>query len=178
MVEKMQEKWLILTLVGADQPGIVANLTRILFGAGAELGEAAMLRLGNQFAIMLMVRGAGSPETVMGLLESVRAQFDLKLHIDETDAALHEQRDPDVLVTVHGADRAGIVADVTGALVEAGFNILDLRSDVGGSTESPIYIMQIEGEAQQGFEQIEGAVSVLNQQGLSVRAVPLDTVRG
>lgn len=174
----MQQKWLILTLVGADQPGIVANLTRILFGAGAELGEAAMLRLGNQFAIMLMVRGAGTPETVMGLLESVRAQFDLKLHIDETDAALHQKREPDVLVTVHGADRAGIVADVTGALVESGFNILDLRSDVGGSTAAPIYIMQIEGEARQGIERIEQAVSALNQQGLSVRVVPLDTVRG
>ncbi|WP_298217418.1 ACT domain-containing protein [Halothiobacillus sp.] len=174
----MQNKWLILTLVGEDRPGIVANVTRVLFGAGAQLGEASMMRLGNQFAIMMMVRGAGSPEDVIGLLESVRVEFHLKLHVDETDAALHQVIEPDVLVTVHGADRAGIVAEVTAALAEAGLNILDLRSDVGGTATAPIYIMQIEGEARQGIEAIEQAVAGLGLQELSVRVTPLDTVRG
>lgn len=174
----MENKWLILTLVGEDRPGIVANVTRVLFAAGAELGEAAMMRLGNQFAIMMMVRGAGSPEDVIGLLESVRGEFNLKLHVDETDAALHQALEPDVLVTVHGADRAGIVAEVTAALVESGFNILDLRSDVGGTAEAPIYIMQIEGQARQGIEAIEQAVAALGVHGLAVRITPVDTVRG
>lgn len=174
----MQDKWLILTLVGEDRPGIVANVTRVLFAVGAELGEAAMMRLGNQFAIMMMVRGAGSPEDVIGLLESVRAEFHLKLHVDETDAALHQALEPDVLVTVHGADRAGIVAEVTAALVESGFNILDLRSDVGGTESSPIYIMQIEGEARLGIDAIEQAVAGLGVHELSVRITPVDTVRG
>lgn len=174
----MQDKWLILTLVGEDRPGIVANVTRVLFGAGAQLGEASMMRLGNQFAIMMMVRGAGSSEDVIGLLESVRTEFHLKLHVDETDAALHEAIEPDVLVTVHGADRAGIVADVTSALVEAGFNVLDLRSDVGGTADAPIYILQIEGEARRGLEAIEQAVATLGLHELSVRITPLDTVRG
>ncbi|WP_407275711.1 glycine cleavage system protein R [Halothiobacillus sp. DCM-1] len=173
----MSDSWLILTLVGADRPGIVANVTRVLYAVGAELGEAAMMRLGNQFAIMMMVRGAGSVGDVTGLLESVRAAFSLKLHIDETDAALHQSREPDVLVTVHGADRAGIVADVTGALLESGFNVLDLRSDVGGTADAPIYIMQIEGEARQGIEAVERAVAGLGQ-GLTVRVQALDTVRG
>lgn len=174
----MQDKWLILTLVGEDRPGIVANVTRVLFGAGAQLGEASMMRLGNQFAIMMMARGAGSPEDVIGLLESVRADFNLKVHVDETDAALHQAVEPDVLVTVHGADRAGIVAEVTSALVEAGFNVLDLRSDVGGTVDAPIYILQIEGEARDGVEAIEQAVAKLGLHELSVRITPLDTVRG
>lgn len=174
----MQNNWLILTLVGEDRPGIVANVTRVLFAAGAALGEASMMRLGNQFAIMMMVRGAGSPEDVIGILESVRAEFNLKLHVDETDAALHHGREPDVLVTVHGADRTGIVAEVTAALVEAGFNILDLRSDVGGTADAPIYILQIEGEARQGIEAIEQAVAALGVHELSVRITPIDTVRG
>lgn len=174
----MQDKWLILTLVGEDRPGIVANVTRVLFAVGAELGEAAMMRLGNQFAIMMMVRGAGPPEDVIGLLESVRAEFHLKLHVDETDAALHQALEPDVLVTVHGADRAGIVAEVTAALVESGFNILDLRSDVGGTESAPIYIMQIEGEARLGIDAIEQAVAGLGVHELSVRITPVDTVRG
>ncbi|MBN2854804.1 MAG: amino acid-binding protein [Halothiobacillus sp. 20-53-49] len=174
----MQNNWLILTLVGEDRPGIVANIARVLFAVGAELGEAAMMRLGGQFAIMMMVRSAGSPEDVIGLLESTRMAFDLKLHVDETDASLHQAREADVLVTVHGADRAGIVAEVTAALVESGLNILDLRSDVGGTLAAPIYIMQIEGEARQGIDAIEATIAALGAQGLSVRITPLDTVRG
>lgn len=174
----MTQPWLLLTLVGADRPGIVAQVTRVLFGVGAELGEAAMMRLGNQFAIMMMVRGAGSPEEVAGLLESTRADFGLKLHVDPIDAALHQHREPDVSVIVHGADRSGIVSEVTGALLEAGMNILDLRSDVGGSEDKPIYIMQIDGEASDGIEPIEQCVARLADQGLTVRVTPLQTMRG
>ncbi|KTG17449.1 MULTISPECIES: ACT domain-containing protein [unclassified Guyparkeria] len=174
----MTKPWLLLTLVGADRPGIVAQVTRVLFGVGAELGETAMMRLGNQFAIMMMVRGAGTTDEVAGLLESTRADFGLKLHVDEIDAALHQHREPDVSVIVHSADRSGIVADVTAALLEAGMNILDLRSDVGGSADKPIYIMQIDGETTDGIEPIEQCVAQLADQGLTVRVTPLQTMRG
>ena len=174
----MAQPWLLLTLVGADRPGIVAHVTRVLFGVGAELGETAMMRLGNQFAIMMMVRNAGNPEEVAGLLESTRAEFGLKLHVDRIDASLHQHREPDVSVTVHSADRSGIVADVTAALLEAGMNILDLRSDVGGSEDKPIYIMQIDGESSDGVEAIERSVARFADQGLTVRVTPLQTMRG
>ncbi|MFO7582331.1 glycine cleavage system protein R [Guyparkeria sp.] len=174
----MAQPWLLLTLVGADRPGIVAHVTRVLFGVGAELGETAMMRLGNQFAIMMMVRNAGNPEEVAGLLESTRAEFGLKLHVDRIDASLHQHREPDVSVTVHSADRSGIVADVTAALLEAGMNILDLRSDVGGSEDKPIYIMQIDGETSDGIEAIERSVAHFADQGLTVRVTPLQTMRG
>lgn len=174
----MTQPWLLLTLVGADRPGIVAHVTRVLFGVGAELGETAMMRLGNQFAIMMMVRGAGDTDEVAGLLESTRADFGLKLHVDEIDAALHQHREPDVSVIVHSADRSGIVSEVTAALLEAGMNILDLRSDVGGSSDKPIYIMQIDGESSHGIEPIEQCVARFAEQGLTVRVTPLETMRG
>ncbi|MCG7961385.1 MAG: amino acid-binding protein, partial [Candidatus Thiodiazotropha taylori] len=40
-------KWQMLTLVGEDQPGIVAQVTDALFRGGCTLGEASMLRLGG-----------------------------------------------------------------------------------------------------------------------------------
>jgi len=175
----MQEKpWLLITLVGQDRPGIVAHVTRVLFGVGAQLGETAMMRLGDQFAIMMMVRGAGQPEEVTGLLESVRQDFALKIHVDEIDGRLHQHREPDVSVTVYSADRSGIVAEVTAKLLESGMNILDLRSDVGGTQENPIYIMQIEGESSQGIEPIYESVSDFSEQGLNVQVTPIETLRG
>ena len=36
--------WYMLTLVGKDRPGIVAEVSQVLFEAGGNLGEASMAR--------------------------------------------------------------------------------------------------------------------------------------
>ncbi|MFZ5465683.1 MAG: glycine cleavage system protein R [Pseudomonadota bacterium] len=177
MTENTQNGWKLLTLVGPDRAGIVAEVSRVLYGAGAELGEASMMRLGGVFTIMLMVRLPENVADLKGLLESVRNEFKLRVHVDEVGAGLHRHVDPDVRITVHGADRAGIVAEVTGALAQAGLNILDLRSDVAGSTAAPIYIMTIEGVAQQGIDAVESALAGLSKD-IRVTLSPVDIVRG
>ncbi|MGK0674149.1 MAG: ACT domain-containing protein [Halothiobacillaceae bacterium] len=177
MTENTQNGWKLLTLVGPDRAGIVAEVSRVLYSAGAELGEASMMRLGGVFTIMLMVRLPENVADLKGLLESVRNAFKLRVHVDEVGAELHRHVEPDVRITVHGADRAGIVAEVTGALARAGLNILDLRSDVAGSREQPIYIMTIEGVAQQGHEALESALAGLPKD-ICVTLSPVDIVRG
>jgi glycine cleavage system transcriptional repressor len=57
---KRTEHWHMLTVVGADRPGIVAKLTEALFRGGCNLGEASMARLGGNFCMMLMVEGANA----------------------------------------------------------------------------------------------------------------------
>ena len=141
------ESWYMLTVVGADRPGIVARTTAVLFEAGFSLGEASMMRLGGNFTMMLMVRGAGGAQALSDLLAG---EFGLRVHVDGIEGRLHQHVDPDVHVTVSGADRAGIVAEATGALFRAGLDILHLESDVAGSAQEPIYIMLIEGRAREG----------------------------
>lgn len=169
--------WKMLTLFGEDRPGIVANVTQVLYGVGAELGEASMMRLGDQFAIMMMVRHAGDRAEIMGLLESIKKGMNLKVHVDDVNAQLHRHVEADVMVTVHGADRPGIVAQVAHALAEAGLNILDLRSDVAGGAGHPLYLMQIEGEAREGLDAVERALDGLPDD-IEVAMHPIDTVRG
>lgn len=169
--------WKLLTLVGPDRPGIVAAISRVLLGAGAELGEASMMRLGGLFTIMLMVGIDGDGVHLKGLLESVRNEFKLRVHVDELNAGLHRRLEPDARITVYGADRAGIVAEVTDVLAQAGLSITDLRSDVAGSEESPIYIMNIEGVAQQGYATLEQALSKLPDD-MRVNLEPIELMRG
>ena len=49
------KSWKMLTLVGEDQPSIVAKVTQTLYRGGWNLGEASMIRLGGSFSIMMMV---------------------------------------------------------------------------------------------------------------------------
>ena len=169
--------WKLLTLVGPDRSGIVAAVSRVLLGAGAELGEASMMRLGGLFTIMLMVGIDGDGVNLKGLLESVRNEYKLRVHVDELNAGLHRRIEPDARITVYGADRTGIVAEVTDALAHAGLSITDLRSDVAGNADKPIYIMNIEGVAQQGFERLEQTLANLPSD-IRVTLTPIELMRG
>lgn len=172
------QKWFMLTLVGKDRPGIVAHVTAALFDGGCNLGEASMMRLGGNFSMMLMVQYQGSKHALEQLVEGVAESLGLHLHIDAIDGHLHQHLIPDVRITVYGADRAGIVAKVTGALAEVGLHILDLESDVGGSEDQPIYIMQIEGHASEGIDAIESALEIVRKDGVEAQMEPVDMMVG
>jgi glycine cleavage system transcriptional repressor len=87
--------------------------------------------------------------------------------------------EPDVRISIYGADRAGIVAETTGVLVEAGLNILNLESDVGGSPTNPIYIMEIDGAARNGVDSIRVALdSVAKGKNIKISVTPINTLMG
>jgi glycine cleavage system transcriptional repressor len=170
--------WYMLTLIGKDRPGIVARVTRALFEFGLNLGETSMLRLGGNFTVMMMVSGEHSEAELRDRLKPVIEAQGMCLNIDPIEAHLHEHLVPNIQVTVTGADRAGIVAQVTSALAEAGFNILDLESDVAGTADKPVYIMQIAGVADVAVEVIERALVPLREDGVDVNVSAIETYIG
>jgi len=176
MTDKQQ--WYMLTLVGKDRPGIVAHVTAALYEGGANLGEASMMRLGGNFSIMMMARFPGSAPALQKLVGGVAESLDLRLHVDPIEARLHDHPEPDVRITVYGADRAGIVAKVTGVLAEAGLDILDLESDVAGTEAEPIYIMHLEGHAAEGIEALESALDIVRAEGVEASLQRIDTMLG
>ena len=171
-------KWYMLTLVGKDRPGIVAHVTAALYEGGANLGETSMMRLGGNFTIMMMVQFSGTTHALQDLVGGVAESLGLQLHIDHIEARLHDHRIPDVRITVYGADRAGIVAKVTGVLAEAGLDILELDSDVAGTDAEPIYIMSIEGHAAEGVPALESALDIVRAEGIDASLQPIDTLMG
>ena len=174
----MTTQWHMLTLIGEDKPGIVAAVTRALFEFGLNLGETSMLRLGGNFTVMMMVSGEHSEAELRDRLKPVIEAQGMCLNIDPIKAHLHEHLVPNIQVTVTGADRAGIVAQVTSALAEAGFNILDLESDVAGTADKPVYIMQIAGVADVAVEVIERALVPLREHGVDVNVSAIETYIG
>ncbi|WP_069470864.1 glycine cleavage system protein R [Candidatus Marithrix sp. Canyon 246] len=171
-------QWFMITLVGKDQIGIVAKITTSLYECGCNLGEASMLRLGGNFTIMLMVAYDGTDQSLHNLLKPVADKLELHLHINSIEGQLHQHQIPNVRVKVYGSDRIGILAQVTTALAKAGFNILDLESDVGGDNAKPFYIINIEGFATAGIETVETVLEELSSQqhDLEVKIEAIETV--
>ncbi len=168
----------MLTLVGEDRPGIVARVTEALYRAGWNLGEASMMRLGGNFTIMLMVSGEATRSDLEEVVQPVAQSLGLQLHVDSIEGGLHRHMVPNIQVRVSGADRAGIVAKVTGALASTGFNILELESDVAGSAQQPVYIMCIQGYAETTVEALEEAVGSIGEEGVQVSVSPIETLIG
>jgi glycine cleavage system transcriptional repressor len=102
----------------------------------------------------------------------------LHYHVDRIEGHLHQHLEPDVRISVYGADRAGIVARVTGALAQAGLHILDLESDVAGTDAKPIYVMHIEGHAGEGIDALRSALEVVAEEGVDVQLSPVQTMIG
>ena len=69
------------------------------------------------------------------------------------------------------------MAQVTAALAGR-FNILDLESDVAGSAQKPVYIMQIAGVAEVPVERVEAALDALRGDGVDVNVSTIDTYIG
>jgi len=169
-------KWFMMTLVGKDRPGIVAHITSALYEGGCNLGEASMTRLAGNLSIILMVEYSDTWHALEELVAGVAESMDLHLHVDSIEAHLHQHLEPDVRITVCGADRVGIMAKVTAALAEAGLHITDLQADMGGTDDQPSYALQIEGHAMEGIHAVESALAIIREDaGFEVSMTPIST---
>jgi glycine cleavage system transcriptional repressor len=164
---------LAITVIGHDRPGIVADVAEILAGLGANLTDSTMTRLRGHFAMTLICTGPDVAEVDVALapiaadgrlLATARAVVP-----EEVTAAAGEP----YLVSVHGADRLGIVAAVTRVLAEAGGNITDLTTRLTG----PLYVLVAEVDLPPGVatEVSERLATVAERIGVRVTLRPAGT---
>jgi glycine cleavage system transcriptional repressor len=131
---------LAITVIGHDRPGIVADVAEALAKLGANLTDSTMTRLRGHFAMTLICNGPAAPE-VEAALEPLAAGGQLLATVREVrpETGAASAGEPH-LMSVHGADRLGIVAAVTRVLAEAGGNITDLTTRLTG----PLYVLVAE----------------------------------
>lgn len=142
---------LALTAIGADRPGIVAGVTRVLFELGCNLADCSMTRLGGQFAMIMLIEAPGgvTPEELETGLAGPAGEFGLTMALKQappTGPAV--PRDPHV-ISVYGADKPGIVYRVTESLAASGVNVTDLVSHVVGTG---IYTVVLDVELPEGLD--------------------------
>jgi len=153
------QRWFIVSAIGKDRPGLVADLARLVLDSDANLEDSRMTILGSDFAIILLCSST-SPDAGDQLAVGVK-----RLERDHglTILLRHLEAGPRPAVPAPGTklyrveaageDRAGIVAGICGVLAEHGVNIVDLstrsRPGPGGS---PHYEMAISVELPDNVE--------------------------
>ena len=124
---------LAITVVGHDRPGIIARTAEVLSAYGMNLEDSSMTLLRGHFAMTLVCAGDAAPAEVE---RAIVAAVDPSLSVTVRPVPDEHDRAPigsTHLVTVHGADRLGIVARLAGTVAAAGGNITDLTTRLTGS---------------------------------------------
>ena len=165
----------MLSLVGLDQPSIVATLSAGLCKSGCNLGDSTMGRLGNYFTIMLMVEYEGNRNSLDNIITSVCDPLKLDSHLVQIEDGSPQHFEPDVRISLFTEDRMGVVEDVTVPLADAGLNILHLESNLGENSEGGTYFIHLEGTLSGGgLPPVYQVLEKLEEKGIKSHLIPVN----
>lgn len=148
----MSQKF-ILTAFSPDRPGIVADISQVIFENGFNLEDSTMTYLAGEFAMMLQISSPpnGSQAEALKALsaECRRLEREKKIiaYVGPASGVMPSAA-KDVYVktiTVEGEDQSGIVYRVSRFLADSKINIRTLSSEVKLSPQSgtTLYAMNI-----------------------------------
>ena len=162
----------IMTAFGKDRPGIVADVTKILYDNSCNLEENSMSMLGDEFTLNLLF--STTQNNVEDLLRDQCQRLEVEKEITAFIRPLKTKREVqsggvhNCVLHVEGLDQAGIVYKISQFLADNRLNIADLQSTVELSPESgsALYIMDIHIQIPYGsdMKQIEAGLSSVSDE--------------
>ena len=126
------KEFMILFLVGRDRPGIVDDVTTVLFDRGANIEDSRMATLGGCFSIMILLSFATQDRNKIeqGLVALREMGFDASLHEASDPAAAPKTAGIPLKLEVTAMDHPGIVRSVVRRLRKHDVNIESLNTTV------------------------------------------------
>lgn len=122
-------KFLILTVMAEDKPGVVEQLASTISTAGGNWLESRMAQMAGKFAGILRVEVPvnQSAELIQSLTQLQSSGISVFSEVTTVATAITSSSDP-VVVNVVANDRAGIVSEVSATLARLHINVLELTS--------------------------------------------------
>ena len=146
-----ERNYFAVFVLGRDSIGIVADVTKALFELGANINDSSHTIIGNEFAMLLLIStsDACTEEKILQAFSHIsKRNLTVYTHRLTEEDIYRKSSDPGQLCVIHlyGADKPGIVYQVTNLLAKNKVNITDLSTRRFGTEASPIYIMYLEAE--------------------------------
>ncbi len=158
-----------MTAFGKDRPGIVAEISEIVFENKCNIEDSNMSRLADEFTLILLL--AGSEDNLQDKISRecrrLEREKDIFVFIRPLDYHIPENRNGNIncIIEVDGVDQAGIVYKVSRLLADNKINIETLKSQKRFSPNSgtPLYSMEIQANRPNNvsIEEIEDALELL-----------------
>ena len=149
-------KKFIMGALSKDRPGVVADITRVLYDNGCNLEDSSMVNIKDEFAILLLFSGKeeGVEDRLTKECHILEADKGITAYIRAVDGEDKAHMEPysRKTITVEGIDQTGIVYKVSSFLAENHINIEHLSSQRRLSPESgtALYFMNIKVQIPEG----------------------------
>ena len=175
------ERYLVLSALGADRPGLVAEVTEYLAERGVNVEDSRMAVLGAEFGIQVLVSGAeASVARVVADQAMLETKTKLGILIRRTKSPEEHRRAAVIpcVVTADAIDHEGIVRAVALAISHLGINIVSLETSTYNApiTGSPLFRLEAQIDLPQGvslaqFRRQMDEVAHLESLDIDVRAL-------
>lgn len=149
----MSKRYLVLTAVGPDRPGLVKDISGAIHRAGCNLEDSRMAILAGEFALIVLLSGE---EPAIAQIQNTTAELEtnlgLRLVLETSEPRPAAQLPTLWKLRVTGADQPGIVHGVGDALARHRINIASLESRVTPAAFSgtPLFDLHAELQLPQG----------------------------
>lgn len=164
----------LITVTGTDGPGLVAAISEVIAGQGADIEDVTMTRLSGNFAAMLVARGGDHVRLAAELAECGRSHG-LFVHVEPAIQERPVMDEANVYVNAAGPNKVGIVAALSRVLAAHCANITEMSTRLLSRTEVPTYLVRIEACAQNDLASLSNDLFQTGKQiGIDVRVEPLE----
>jgi glycine cleavage system regulatory protein len=120
---------LVMTIIGADRPGLVGRLSSVIAEHGGNWLESRMAHLGGYFSGILRIEVPAAREAeLVTALEALKADG-LSVRTHKDDARASDAAQTLATVEVIGQDRPGIVRQISLVLAQQKVNVEELTTN-------------------------------------------------
>ena len=121
---------LVMTIISPDRTGLVESVARVVAEHGGNWLESRMCRLGGEFAGILRIEiPADKKSALLDALQQLQANG-LLIVVRADQIASTAVSGKQTKLEIIGADRPGIVREITAALARASVNVEEFSSEV------------------------------------------------
>lgn len=136
----------VITFIGDDRPGLVEALAKVISSQGGNWQESRLSQLDSKFAgIIRITLPHDKAQSLESLLKELATQG-LSVRLTETEAQSNTAQTRTIKLSVLGADRPGIVREVSAELARNHFNVSEMHSNVTSApmTAEPLFEAEVD----------------------------------
>jgi len=137
---------LVISALGADRPGIVDELSNIIYQHSLNIEDSRMTVLGGEFAILLLVSGEQPAiENLQEKSTDIEQTLQMRLLIKPTTESTPADNSIPYSVEVAAIDHPGIVNNISRFFSSRNINIVNLQTEryAAPHTGSPMFALHM-----------------------------------
>lgn len=138
-------KQLVMSVMSKDRPGIIADITTVIYDLGGDLADLNQSVLGGYFTMLLIAEFDEkiTPEDLYAGFSHIKSKTKLEAVIKEMEVNLEIERDhlpkETFIITGQGGNRKGLVKILGDFFYSNNINVLDLVTTREGEKYTMIF---------------------------------------